>query len=171
MSMNMTRYNTTKATAKEKALIERVVPLWSVIAQKNPEFHKIDFSLSIKEKESIIGFVEAKCRDCNHKEYSTFFISLAKYISACELTKFTGIPTFILVEWLDHTKYVKVPCKTVDIRMDGRIDRGNPDDYEPMIYIPITEFRPVEEVPTFSEYVKNDLNSSEAPHVDWDDDF
>ena len=167
--MAMTKYITDELAAKELALIERVVPLWGMIAEKNPELHKIDFSLAIEKDDSIMGFVEAKCRNCNHDKYRTFFISLAKYIHACELTKFTGIPTFILVEWMDQTKYVKVPCMTADIRMGGRIDRGNPDDHEPMIHIPITEFRPVEEVPDLFPCVRNDLDS--LSDVDWDDSF
>jgi len=169
--MPMTRYNTTEANAKEEALINSVVPKWGVIAEKNPEFHKIDYSLAEEEEGSIIGFVEVKCRDCNYKKHSTFFISLAKYMAACEMARFTSVPVFILVEWLDQTKYVKVPCKTVDVRMGGRKDRENPDDYEPMIHIPITEFRSVEDIPELSGYIPNDLNSSKAPHVDWDDDF
>ena len=169
--MPMIKYDTTEANAKERALIERVVPKWGVIAEKNPEFHKIDYSLAKKERGPIIGFVEVKCRDCNYEKYNTFFISLAKYMAACEMTKFTGIPVFILVEWLDQTKYVKVPCKTTRICMDGRKDRGNPDDYEPMIHIPITEFRSVGDAPELSGYIPNNLNSPEVPHIDWDDDF
>jgi hypothetical protein len=164
-------FRTEQAIAKEKALIERVAPIWGEVVKKNPEWHKIDFSVVDHSAKTIIGFVEAKCRNCNHATYRTFFISLTKYMSACEIAKFTGIPTYILVEWLDQTKYVKVPCRTTDVCMEGRLDRGNPNDQEPMIHIPIAEFRPIEEVPTFSSYLPNDLNSSEVPHIDWDDDF
>jgi hypothetical protein len=160
-----------EAIAKETALINRVVPLWGVIADKNPEWHKIDFSLAVVSRQPIIGFVEAKCRNCDHERYPTFFVSLTKYMSACEVARFTGIPTYFLVEWLDQTKYVRVPCRTTGVCMGGRLDRGNPDDMEPVIHIPTTEFRPVEEVPEFSSYLPNELNSSKAPHIEWDDDF
>lgn len=167
--MPMIKYDTTEANAKERALVERVVPKWGVIAEKNPEFHKLDYSLTRRKRGSIIGFIEAKCRDCHHETYDTFFISLAKYMAACEMTKFTGVPVFILVEWLDQTKYVKVPCKTTDIRMNGREDRGNPDDYEPMIYIPITEFRSVNDAPALSGHAAS--NAQDTSQMEWDDDF
>jgi hypothetical protein len=133
----MPQYETKEMLAKEKALMERVAPKLGCMPEKNPKWYKIDFTLT--RRGVAYAFAEAKCRDIRSDEYTTFFISMDKYVSMQQVNEITGLKTIILVEWLDKTGFVNVPCKYSHIRMGGRKDRG-PNDWEPMVHIPVELF-------------------------------
>ena len=178
----MPRFENKATLAKEAAFIARVAPKWQCKAHKNPLWYRVDFSL--ERNDSIVAFAEAKCRNIEHNKDSTFFISLEKYLGLHYFHKLTGMPAFILVEWTDISGYVQVPCDYQYIRWDGRKDRKLSDDEEPMVHIPISMFRKLEdgqlptgdssnflESPETSQPEEAHEDGLEGVDLEWDDDF
>jgi len=67
-------------------------------------------------------------------------LSLNKIIHGMELARATDKPFLVVVEWNDMVGWHKVE-KVHSIRMGGRVDRGDWQDIEPVVHIPVTDFK------------------------------
>jgi len=116
---------------------------WKVDLVKMPMKNKIDFLMKNKKGESR-AFVEVKNRACKRHKYPTYMISLDKWVSGLNMGFYTNIPFILVVNWddeigfLDCRKVVKE--KLAEVNMGGRADRGDAQDIEPVVHIPIYLF-------------------------------
>lgn len=133
-------YETSRTMEAERQTIERVSKAWDVKFSKMPKFYRVDWA-AVNPQGKVIGWAECKRRHTGKDSYKTFIISLGKALAGLELYEQTGIPFLIIVEWNDGLGYYKLKeIDSASIEVGGRFDRGDAQDIEPLLHIPITKF-------------------------------
>ena len=107
---------------------------------KLPIQYKLDFA--IVRDGSVTSFIEVKCRKNVISAYPTYIISLSKMVAAAQY-KDAGITCILLVQWADQMGWVKIPDNRWITKVGGRKDREDWQDIEPVVHIPIKEFKAV----------------------------
>lgn len=124
--------------AAEQAAAELLSRAWDVeVCKLSPSLYKIDWAFYRGGK--VKAFAEYKRRS---KKMNTLLLAAAKYIQLLELSRTTGVPCLLIVQWPDGLWYHKVkhPVQLpLDLRMGGN-SRGQNGDFEPVVYIPVDEF-------------------------------
>jgi len=132
---------TTENLKLELLTMAMVAEKWKVTPVKLPQYSQLDFALLRDGK--IAAFAEVKCRTFDMNRYKTSLIHLHKMIYARQVAFETGIPTFLIVRWMD-----KVGCCSFKVDFEttigGRRDRGIERDYGLMAEVPIDEFQVLE---------------------------
>jgi hypothetical protein len=87
----------------------------------------------------IAGWVEFKRRTVSRAEYPSYMISAQKVQALEQLAKATSLPSYLVIQWTDSLGFCR-DFSGCDLRIGGRIDRNDPEDYEPCFMIPIERF-------------------------------
>ena len=139
-------YETSEDLNKETLAIKKFIASFgrkgSVNFAKLPMQYKMDFCLIDNGK--IRTFVEVKCRTNKKTAYSTYIISMSKVVAAKSYSDI-GINCILLVQWADQMGWIDMLNNKWDAKIGGRKDRGDWQDIEPVVHIPISEFNIVEE--------------------------
>ena len=90
---------------------------------------------------SITGWCEFKRRHVDMNKYPTLILSLHKYKQLISYSFFDD-GAMLFVRWNDKDAVHHVPSEHIkyDIAWGGRSDRGDWQDAEPVVHIPIKEF-------------------------------
>lgn len=120
-------------------MIDRLAERRQLVVRKMPPRYPVDFALC-DQQENVVGWAEVKCRTNPAQKYPTYMLSLAKYEGLVRLQLFTGLPAELVVAWTDFVGTLKVPA-LVRIGFGGRTDRGDDQDTEPVVLIPIRQFQ------------------------------
>ena len=141
--MNMKRpiYETDSDLAKEKEVQEALYLLWEVTFNKLPRAYHVDWMLTRKNEAK--AFVELKCRNNNRHQYPTLMLSLHKWMHGKALAQEIGGKFLIIVKWNDGIFYHTQGWCDVTYGIGGRKDRGDNQDIEPVVYIPVDYFKRV----------------------------
>ena len=77
------------------------------------------------------------------RKYPTYMISLYKVMMASQLTQTTGLPCYLAVQWSDKAGICKLPPHTKPLRIaqGGSMQRGDPQDIEPVVYFDMSCFK------------------------------
>jgi hypothetical protein len=114
----------------------------SLHAVKLPLSYTVDWG--IFHDDSLLLWAEGKRRFNERKLYPTFILSCRKYLSGMDLGRISGKPFVLIVEWNDGIfRHVCDGTATRDIRVGGRRDRGDWQDIEPVVHIPVEQFTEV----------------------------
>ena len=107
---------------------------------KLPIRYGLDFSAVRNGR--VVAFMETKIRTNPVGQYPTYMISSGKLIHADALTSATNLKCLLAVRWTDAWGYteLKMTPESV-ISIGGRSDRGDEQDIEPVILIPISCFK------------------------------
>lgn len=139
--MSRPLYETKEHLKGETEVVNTIEYLWKANLKKLPIKYKLDYAAERNGK--IVAWVEIKCRTNGMNDYQTYMLSLDKYNASIELGNVTNLPVTLVVKWTDKTGYVDLlNCRGV-IKMGGRIDREDPQDVEPVVFIPIQDFREI----------------------------
>lgn len=139
--MSREKYETAIDLKNEKAAITALEMASRRQACKLPISYRIDFAMT-NEAHEITSWVEVKCRKNPRDKYPTFAIGITKLMAGIAFEDKTGKPFFLVVHWSDFLGYVRVSSlKGYKIRSGGRTDRNDPADEEPMVHIPVGEFK------------------------------
>jgi len=141
-------YENDKSLAGEKEFATILESKWQCKLNKLPISYHIDFMGTRNEHceffkettEKAVSFVELKCRTCKHDAYETYMLSLSKLMKARELSENTGLPVFLAVQWTDRMGFVRLNTCQCTLGVGGRKDRGDWQDIEPVVHIPIYQF-------------------------------
>lgn len=138
--MRRPTYVTEQDKRNEIAVAQKLTNLWSCEAHRTPEKYAVDFALS--RGGSVQAMAEVKFR---YRSYPTLLLSLHKYTAMCLSSEVTGLPHLLVVSWPESKgrviRYTRVNRSLhTRVVMGGRKDRGDPDDIEPMVEIPIEKF-------------------------------
>lgn len=121
----------------ETAAARRLEAAWGVTLHRYPRLHAIDWYAERDDR--LVGYAEIKCRTTTANTYPTVFLSLRKYASLTLLEAATGVPaTFVAGFACGSLRWICI--RDVDARhitIGGRVDRGRPEDREPVILVPI----------------------------------
>ena len=139
-------YETSEDLNKETLAIKKFIASFgrkgSVNFAKLPMQYRMDFCLLDNGK--IRTFVAVKCRTNKKTAYSTYIISMSKVVAAKSYSDI-GINCILLVQWADQMGWIDMLNNKWDAKIGGRKDRGDWQDIEPVVHIPISEFNIVGE--------------------------
>ena len=139
----MTKYETKRDRTAEDYILRAVAAYKGWGYKQLPEFYPVDgaFHGSVGDR-NVIGFAEVKRRYVPMNKYDTFFIDLTKVATGLSLARLIAVPFYICVGWDDFVGMMHTPSpfKGFDTTIEGRRDRGDVNDIEPVIHFPITKF-------------------------------
>jgi hypothetical protein len=138
-------YETEADLTRERAVISLVAAACKVQIAKLPKRYVLDYA--VVKGGNVAGFAEVKVRTHGVAEHPTYLLSLAKYQEARFMYGTTGFDTVLLVQFTDclmTCDLSKVPPGSMRIAMGGRVDRGDWQDQEPCIFIPMDYFKRME---------------------------
>lgn len=134
----MPLYETEQDLANERMIMNAIAERYGVDVIKCPEKYRMDAVVLRGGK--LTSFIEFKRRNIASTKYPTFFISLGKAIAGMQLTRYTGKPVYLVVEWTDMVGRIEIGRFT-HTTVGGRKDRGDPLDYELMVHYPVEDFK------------------------------
>jgi len=107
---------------------------------KLPITYRVDFAM--EDRGEISSWIEVKCRNNTRNQYPTLSISLNKLMAGVALEERTKKPFFLVVHWEDFLGYIRInTLEGFKITMGGRTDRGDEQDKEPVVHIPVEQFK------------------------------
>lgn len=128
---------------KMKTLLEAK---WNCTLHKVPLKYQVDW-LAMRGKDPM-AFVEFKHREkLSIDAYPRYMISLDKWMKAKQLCKEVEIPFIMVITFTEGTYYGVFShngLHDVTYGIGGRYDRGDAQDVEPMIYLPLKKFMKIE---------------------------
>lgn len=139
--MNRPMYESSRDRANERSTIESYCRAHGdrVHALKMPVAYQIDWG--VFHDDSLLCWAECKRRNVPKNAYATFMVSLHKYMAGMDLSRVSGKPFLLIVEWNDGIgAHVCDGRAGRDIRPGGRRDRGDWQDIEPVVHIPVEYF-------------------------------
>ena len=147
-------YENKENRRKELQAAEQVRQLWwpdhKTRVQHLPKKSVLD--LAFVREGSILGFGEVKVRTNDHDKYPTYLLSLEKWMTGVALRKNLRLPVWLFVQFADQLMWVPFAhVEGVEVGMGGRVDRGDPQDIEPVAFIPLSLFSVVEKDTDFEE--------------------
>lgn len=87
-----------------------------------------------------ICWAEYKHRD---EQYDTVILGVAKWTRGCMLARRTNLPFLFMVEWPGHgLHWARLDKRAFPIEIGGN-RRGQNGDIEPVIHVPIKNFKPL----------------------------
>ena len=119
---------------------------WNCTLHKVPLKYQVDW-MAMRGKDPM-AFVEFKHRDkLSIDAYPRYMISLDKWMKAKQLCKEVEIPFIMVITFTEGTYYgvfAHNGLHDVTYGFGGRYDRGDAQDVEPMIYLPLKKFMKIE---------------------------
>jgi hypothetical protein len=138
-------YETQKNLNVERDVATLLEDKWKCSVVKMPIKYGLDFTLT--RNGEITAFCEIKCRNYNLNQLDRmggYFISLGKFISAKTLVEFTKLPFFLVLKTTDGIWYRKfTEFDGLKFVVNGRKDRGDWQDVEPMVLLETKLFNKV----------------------------
>jgi len=110
---------------------------------KLPIKYKLDYALTYRDMKHVYAFVEAKRRKVPKDKYPWLILSLQKFYALQDAVG-VGIRAFLVFEFDDGTFFIEMrDFQSPRITINGRTDRNDPDDIEPVVCIPRDIWRKV----------------------------
>lgn len=135
-------YENTTTLRSELEFSAKLQNRFGIKLQKTPISFGIDYAVIRGGK--ISSFIELKCRTNPMQKYSTYMIAAIKYQKSMSIMRDSGLPVRLWVQWSDATGFCELSKPGYEWNIGGRIDRNDAADIEPVIHIPIPEFKLVE---------------------------
>jgi len=132
-------YESANDRVNETNVVSIIAPKWKCEAKKLPTSYFIDWVLMRDGKAA--AFMEVKCRKNLKSKYPTLMLSLAKWMHGQQFAQAANVPFFVAVEWEDGIFWHKAGDVPVTIGFGGRVDRGDDQDMEPVVFIPVAAFK------------------------------
>ena len=108
---------------------------------KLPTRYELDFAIYDKrDGGSVCGFAEVKARRIKHDAYPSVMISLSKVLKAKQLTDTTGLPSYLIILYLNCLARLDFASE-FEVRKGGRSDRGDPQDADVCAFYQISDLR------------------------------
>ena len=144
MTARRRTYETKEDRGREKTTIDFVkdkMQLGELV--KLPVKYRLD-QAELNDDKYIMNFLEIKNRTIPKELYNTYMISADKMMSAYNYVKNFNVGFKLIVRWKDVVGYYTIKRDDYfSLGFNGRVDRGDWQDVEPVVYIPIKEFKDV----------------------------
>lgn len=150
--MSRPTYETKDHLENERRAIEHVEAVWGVQCRKTPKYYKIDYTVTAPN-DRVVGWAEVRGKNFERYRFSTFFTSLEKAMTLVRYEALTAKPAVVIVAWKDGIycyRFTVNDTRTQAITWDGRTtnSRGDDQDIEPVIHIPVRNFVKLEDMPS-----------------------
>lgn len=136
--MSRPLYESQADLQNEVQVAEHLNKVWGCKFHKLPMSYSVDWMI-IRDKP--VAFAELKCRKNDSTKYLTLMLSLNKWVKGSQFANELDIPFLIICRWNDGLFYHTVGESEVTYGIGGRTDRGDSQDTEPVVYIPVTSFK------------------------------
>lgn len=134
------KYETQGDLNNEQRVAEMLV-LEGYELYKLPMRYELDFAIhDMRDGGSVCGFAEVKARRVKHDAYPSVMISLSKVLKARQLTDTTGLPSYLIILYLDCLARLDF-ASDFEVRKGGRSDRGDPQDADVCAYYQLSDLR------------------------------
>jgi hypothetical protein len=137
-TMNRPIYETEDDLSNERRVANLLERKWKCNLVKLQPRDEFDFA-AVRE-DTVTGFVEVKHRQVPTWQYPNYFISMKKILAAHQTFQATGIAVVLAVQFNDALGFTAISSKKYPVKMGGRYDRGDPQDVEPVSFIPLADF-------------------------------
>tara|TARA_R110000751_G_scaffold101852_3_gene196191 strand:+ start:569 stop:1066 length:498 start_codon:yes stop_codon:yes gene_type:complete len=132
-------YESGEDLASEAEIIDLIEKKWVCQSSKLAIKHQLDYLLLRNQKG--VAWVEIKARGTPLRQYPSCMIAMTKIMAARALSETSKLPSFLVVRWSDNCGYIRIDTLLdFEISMGGRTDRGDKQDIEPVMLIPIHNF-------------------------------
>lgn len=140
VAMNRPKYETRGDLDNEQRVADLLV-LEGYELYKLPVRYELDFAIhDLRDGGSVCGFAEVKARRVKHDAYPSVMISLSKVLKARQLTDTTGLPSYLIILYLDCLARLDF-ASDFEVRKGGRSDRGDPQDADVCAYYQLDGLR------------------------------
>lgn len=133
------RYETPQSKAEEDRIASLLEEQWGFEVWKTRAY--CPFDRVMVKGGAVKAFCEIKVRKAS---YPTYWIGLDKWAALVTYSEAVEVPCALIVAWPmageEAVMAIRVKRGPRAIVMGGRRDRGDPDDIEPMVVLPIEEF-------------------------------
>ena len=137
------KYETEEDRNREAVVLSSVCRSWECAAYKLPDRYEFDYLLMRKKEGK--AWLEIKVRTNERDDYPDYMISFAKLMAARRLSEASALPSFLLVQWVRSKGLIRLDTiKKFRLSMGGRSDRGDAQDLEPVIFIPMPDLAELE---------------------------
>ena len=134
-------YENQKTISKEVGFKESIELSTGYKLVKMPRAYEVDFAML--DGREYVGCAELKCRSCASTTYETLILSLHK-LDALKRWRQYG-SSFLCVRYSDADLVLPIDDSLkLSIRFAGRTDRGDWQDLEPCVHIPVSLMSPVD---------------------------
>ena len=143
-------YETERDRDNEKRIMGRLGKYFEEVVKlpHKSVFDYAEIGRSNKGGKYIRNFIEIKKRSNPKEQYPTYMISSDKIRHAFSYINNFNVGFKLLVELKDKTViYTLRKNDSFNLGFNGRFDRGDWQDVEPVVYIPIGDFYEVERLP------------------------
>lgn len=136
-------YETQKDLAHEKYVAKKIATAYGLRLQKMHKKLSIDF-MAFNKSGLAVAVIEVKRRHSRHNKYPTIILSLMKFNRGVEFYRSNNLNFIFVVEFDDGIyAYQYLPDDIFKISFGGRTDRGDSQDMEPVIQIPINKMEKI----------------------------
>ncbi|QDP55600.1 MAG: hypothetical protein Tp152DCM223801_16 [Prokaryotic dsDNA virus sp.] len=136
-------YENKNSLEKENAFSQKIEGFWGCKLQKMHKHHIIDYM--VVNNKAAVAWLEVKCLNRTYKQYPHFILSYSKYMKGVEYYRTSRLPFLFAVRLYDGDYYYRYD-KTDNYKIiwGGRTKNTRDEfDVEPIIQIPITEFKEI----------------------------
>lgn len=137
-------YESADDRAREAEIATKIERLLSRKLIKLPMQYRLDYM--VMDDERLTAWVEIKRRFHTFDNYPNVFLSLAKVMAARELNAATGLPCRFFVQFNDCLAHADMCKPGRALRFSGRFDREDWQDIEPLVLIPMDQWKIIEAV-------------------------
>jgi len=136
--MSRPLYESQADLQNETQVAEHLNKAWSCKFHKLPMSYNVDWMIM---RDKPVAFAELKCRKNDSTRYPTLMLSLNKWVKGSQFANELDVPFFIICRWTDGLFFHEVGSTPVTYGIGGRTDRGDSQDTEPVVYIPVESFK------------------------------
>lgn len=135
-------YESSEDRSNEREVASRLALLQKCDFKKLPMAYYIDWVFLRNQKP--VAIAEVKCRKNPSAQYPTLMLGLAKWMHGKELAKELAVPFLVVIKWTDGLFWHSANQHTqISHGFGGRVDRNDDQDVEPVVFIPINNFRKI----------------------------
>lgn len=128
----------------ERAIVTQICYAWDCLAEKGRHLGYVDYYL-YKPKTNLIAVIEIKNRHkLSVRKFPAYMISKNKINKGLIISNELAVPFLLVVNFAEMLMYAEIKREhQYKEGMGGRKDRNDPYDIEPVVYIPISLFKPI----------------------------
>lgn len=130
-------YETAANVSAERRVATAFAAACKAQAHKTPKMYEIDWAM---HRERLAAWVEVKCRNVVSTQYPTLILSCKKWDAGMRLAERFRVPFILVIGYRDGIFFWKAEDIQLDVGHGGRSDRGDWQDMEPVVHIPIELF-------------------------------
>jgi hypothetical protein len=133
-------YESQSDLQNEFAVAALLAKRWSCEFRKLPIKYGVDFAVC--QGRDIVAFAEIKCRSYSYSQLDRlggYMVSAHKWAVGLTLSRSFDVPLVLIVRLTDGIFWTK--DTSGKLVMGGRSDRGDEQDIEPCVLLPMSSFR------------------------------